>query len=142
MPTQKWPGRRSQRIDFVFDEEIEKGFLNENLEEEALQILRETGHIFHYYRAEKRGDLDNIGIDFLVWLETGLIVPLQAKSSETGKQEHLFEYGHLVPHCIVVEPSDSALDLAERTLRELGLDIKSLQEFLIEAILEVQRRDC
>ncbi len=73
----------------------------------------------------------------MVWLETSLIVPLQVKSSEMGKQEHLFEYDYLVPHCIVVEPWDSALDLAERTLRELGLEIGPLEEFLIEAIREV-----
>jgi len=138
MSSQKWPGRRSQRIDFVFDEEIKKGVLNENLEEEALQSLREKGHIFHYFRAEKGGDLDSIGIDFLIWLKTGRILALQVKSSERGRQEHLFEYGYLVPHCIVVEPSDSVLDLVEKTLAELGLDIRPLEEVLEEIIREAR----
>ncbi len=137
MAQQKWPRRRSQRIDFPLDEEVEKGYRSEELEEEALKILREAGHIIHYLRAEKESELDRSGIDFLVWLETGLIAPLQVKSSARGRQEHLFEFGYLVPCCVVVEPSDTPVDLADKTLKELGLDIRPLHEFLIEAIQEI-----
>lgn len=138
MANPKWPSRHSRRI-YLFaepEEEVVKGFRNEDLAEEALKILRAAGHIYHFIRSRRWGELDANGIDFLVWPEYNWTVPLQIKSSETGRREHLSEYGETVPSCVVVEPFDTVSDLAGKILKELGLEVKPLEELLVKILWE------
>lgn len=130
--------RRSQRIDFLLDEETEKGHRNEDLAEEALRILVETGHVCHFLRAEKESEMDRHGIDFLVWPEPDWTIPLQIKSSRLGREKHLLRYGEWVPCCVVVRAYDTPIELAQKILEELGLSPEFLEKS-VQDILEEMR---
>lgn len=125
--------RRSRRIQTLIDkkdeEDIRKGQNSEDLTEEALQILIARGEILGYLKSDWGDKYDNLGIDFLVWLETGLAAPLQVKSSRLGKEKHLAT-NDLVRCCVVVRPHDTPDTLAENILEELGLSTKFLEAIL------------
>ena len=102
----------------------ERGEWSEQLTAEALEFLRREEQIHYWLRAEYFGQLDQTGIDFLVWITSDSIVPLQVKSSEWGRQEHMEMYGDIVPHCIVVDTKDTVSILAEKIIMELATPVE------------------
>ena len=128
--------RRSRRIGSFFDQETEekirRGQRSEDLVDEALRILAAHGEILNYEVTEWGDKYDSLGIDKFVWLETGLIAPLQVKKSKRGRREHLeSKKSKLVPFCIVADPSyDTPEEVAGRILEELGLSVKFLEPIL------------
>ncbi|HZZ99360.1 MAG TPA: hypothetical protein VFK07_01475 [Candidatus Paceibacterota bacterium] len=128
--------RRSHRIADFGREAEERGINNEELVKETLEVMRETGHIHHYLRADRHSQLDRAGIDFLIWPDSSYAVPLQVKSSARGRIGHLKHRGDTVPCCIVVDSPESLSDLAEKILRELGLSTTALEEVLQIALQE------
>lgn len=134
MAKEKWPSRRSLRVWFFHD--TKRGDLSEQLVDEALQILMNVGEIHHYIPAERGGELDRQGIDCLVFPESDWAIPLQIKSSFRGRKEHYNRYGNRIP-CIVVCLSVTPFELSGLILRELGLSVKPLEEFLMEVLEEI-----
>lgn len=143
--------QRSKRTEFDFvpdifadnirvieaDEEFLKGLQNENLVEQALQFLKDVGHIYHYLRSKRKDVFDREGIDFLVWVRLDRIhlFPFQVKSSEWYRQQHLEAHGDTVPYCVVVEHSDTFSSIADKILTELGL-VKPIEDVLVAVIAE------
>lgn len=124
--------RRSRRITLInkkTEEEIKKGQRSEDLVEEALQILFDQKKILWFLRSDWGDKYDDFGIDFLIWLETNVTVPLQVKSSRRGKEEFL-AINDMVRCCVIVRPCDTSGVLAEKILEELGLSTKFLEDIL------------
>ncbi len=59
----------------------EKGDEAEDIVEEVLKDLSKKGKLFSYHRSRKGKELDAEGVDFLVYLNNGLAVPLQVKAA-------------------------------------------------------------
>jgi hypothetical protein len=113
------------------DEEIKKGIKNEKHVKRALKFLRANREIFHFHHARALGELDHIGIDFLVCPESlSWMIPLQVKSSETGRVEHREKYGDIP--CVVLDHTMNIPQLSQVILEELGLFKDSLIEKVVQ----------
>ena len=57
------------------------------VEEATKELIKEDTHFIGYQRAKKSDALDTSGIDILIYLQGGLVLPLQVKStySKRGK---------------------------------------------------------
>lgn len=77
---------------------------------DAANILIKTWSEITQHTANRM--LDNIGVDRLFFLRSGLAFPLQVKTSEIGVREHIRKYPHLAH--ILIHREDSAEEIAER----------------------------
>jgi hypothetical protein len=111
--------RRSHRIMSLVDSDTERGATSEDIVEEALKLLCSAREIFHYYRASPNGELDVMGIDFLVYPEANRIIPLQVKSSIIGARRH--EEKHDQMPCIVVDHTLNISELSQVILRAIDI---------------------
>ncbi|MEK7521171.1 MAG: hypothetical protein AAB560_03800, partial [Patescibacteria group bacterium] len=59
---------------------------------QALEILKTENLIVGFRRSAKNGHLDSNGIDFLIFLEENLVLPLQVKSSPKKLGYHYQKY--------------------------------------------------
>src|SRR5438876_10519312 len=94
---------QARRTRVSIQADLEKGNANERRVKEALDILTERGIFHHYLRVRwgSKTDVDE-GIDFFVFVTRRWALPLQVKSSFTGRKLHHDTHGTGVP-CIVVE---------------------------------------
>lgn len=106
---------------------IARGNRSEKRVEEALKLLAQNGEIFNYHKSVRDGENDRLGWDFLVAPQNNWLIPLQVKSSDTGLDEHVNEYGMRTP-CVVVKEFMSLNVLAEKILIALSLSTKFLEE--------------
>ena len=67
----------------------------EQVTEEALKILKETNIICEFHHSKKNGELDVDGIDFLIFLNNGLCLPLQVKGSHFKQKQHPRKHPHI-----------------------------------------------
>lgn len=107
-----------------------KGISSEDRVEVALIRLRKHGLIYRYYRSVAFGDLDSLGVDFIVWSTFKNHHLLQVKSSEEGRAYHKIKHGDGIP-CVVADKSLSTVDVARKILQELELST-SIFEKLVE----------
>lgn len=119
-------GRSNQVTDLGFDaDRIVRGMNSEERVRKALEALQDSGEIFKYYKTEKEGELDKVGIDFQVYPEHDWLINLQVKSSVIGKEAHVEEYGESIP-CVVVHDSLDDRQLVEEVRRILSLSIEAI----------------
>ncbi len=63
---------------------------------EALEILKSENLIIGFRRSPKNGYLDSNGIDFLIFLDNELVLPLQVKSSPKKLGYHYQKYPFII----------------------------------------------
>lgn len=96
---------------------------------QALTILEKEKTIPGFYQNRQHGEVDGLGIDFLVYLKGGLILPIQVKvsSGDNGnrRQKHLKKHPN-IPFMIFVD-----LDLLKKC-PEKALDciVEGIKDFL------------
>ena len=133
---------RTRRIRSLTRTDIEKGQKSENLVEESLRLLADSGEIHHYHRAMPDGELDRQGIDFLVFLQPATIGPLQVKSSAQGRNKHLLEQGSRIP-CVAVDLYSDLFELTEAVRQALGISVMFLEPFrpAIEEVAQEMKKE-
>ncbi|MEK7464295.1 MAG: hypothetical protein AAB617_00770 [Patescibacteria group bacterium] len=70
-------------------------FVPEDVVLRALKILEDKNIIAHFFQAEKNGQIDRDGIDFLIFLENGLCLPLQVKRGKKALASHFRKHPHV-----------------------------------------------
>ncbi len=80
----------------------DKGARIEHMVADALAVMRDHGDIVEFVHASASGDLDSRGIDFLIHLRSGVLIPLQCKAGIDEALRHLYRYPH-VPYVLVME---------------------------------------
>jgi hypothetical protein len=116
-------------------EEQAAGEVIESYVAEALKYLVQSGDIAGFHWCAKLGELDMIGIDFLVLAEYNLCLPLQVKSSEKGRLQHIEDYGKYIP-CIVVRRYSTIEEIAEQIMSALALSNRSLEAYLEKVVAD------
>lgn len=119
--------RKSRQIE---DLNLTRGYDSEDRVERILQDLVKGDHIHHYYRSQREGELDIMGIDFLIYPDKDWCIPLQVKSSFLHRNEHINNHSDIP--CVVVQSKKSDTVLAEIILHELGLSLAGLVSALSE----------
>lgn len=66
----------------------------------ALELLKERGMIVYFQRTPSWGTLDKMGIDFLIKVAGRAKIPMQVKSSNAGRSEHVSRRSNVA--CLVV----------------------------------------
>jgi len=102
------PREIQRNVNFVLFQEkldaeafaFQKGIDAEDFVEEAILFLKSRGQVQWYHRCRRWGEVDLLGMDFLITFTVPAIVPLQVKNSETRKEEHIARYGDRIP-CVV-----------------------------------------
>jgi len=73
-------------------ESDDRGKRAEGAVKQALAIMEEEKTIAGFYQNKQHGEVDQLGIDFIVYLKGGLILPIQVKvsSGDNGnrRQKH------------------------------------------------------
>ena len=133
---------RTRRIRSLTRTDIEKGQKSENLVEESLRLLADSGEIHHYHRAMPDGELDQQGIDFLVFLQPATIGPLQVKSSARGREKHIAEHNSQIP-CVATDLYSDLSELTEAVRQALGISVMFLEPFrpVIEEIAQEMKKE-
>lgn len=70
-------------------------FDTEQVAESALKLLKTTNVICEFHHSKKNGELDADGIDFLIFLNNGLCIPLQVKGAHFKQNQHLRKHPHI-----------------------------------------------
>ncbi|MDO8443269.1 MAG: hypothetical protein Q7S81_03395 [bacterium] len=87
-------------------ESDERGKGAENAVRQALIIMEKEKIVAGFYQNKQHGEIDGLGIDFLVYLKGGLILPLQVKVSckdnENRRQKHMKKHPN-IPFMIFVD---------------------------------------
>jgi hypothetical protein len=63
---------------------------------QVLAMMEKEGLIVGSYRNKQHGEVDELGIDFLVYLRNGLILPVQVKAASKDNDDR--RYKHLKKH--------------------------------------------
>ena len=67
-------------------ESDDRGKRAEEAVRQALSIMEKEGVIAGYYKNKKCGEVDELGIDFLVYLRNGFILPIQVKAASKDNE--------------------------------------------------------
>ncbi|MBI5147957.1 MAG: hypothetical protein HZA37_02290 [Parcubacteria group bacterium] len=89
---------------------------------EALEILKSENLIVGFRRSAKNGHLDSQGIDFLVFLEGNLVLPLQVKSSPKKLGYHYQKYPFII--AVVAKEKHDVADV-RNVLRKIIKNVKA-----------------
>lgn len=111
---------------------IDKGSLAEEIVFEAAQQLKTDLPIRDVIRASKGGEIDSLGIDILVFLKGGFILPIQVKSSQMAAEKHLYKHP-LITGIIVMYGVDELISLVRSQRKNATLDDKLRKRFVREA---------
>ncbi|MCL5017302.1 MAG: hypothetical protein M1155_01385 [Patescibacteria group bacterium] len=86
-------------------ESDDRGRRAEEVVGQVLAIMEKEGLIAGSYRNKQHGEVDELGIDFLVYMRNGLILPVQVKAAskdnENRRCKHLKKHPY-VPFMIFV----------------------------------------
>jgi len=110
-------------------ESDDRGKKAEEAVKQALAIMEKEKTIAGSYQNKQHGEIDGLGIDFLVYLKGGLILPIQVKVSfgDNGnrRQKHLKKHPN-ISFMIFVD-----LDLLKKhPERELDRIVEGIKGFL------------
>ncbi|MHB9019423.1 MAG: hypothetical protein ACYC3G_00900 [Minisyncoccota bacterium] len=86
-------------------ESDERGKRAELAVKQALSIMEKEKTIVGSYQNKQHGEVDELGIDFLVYLKNGFILPIQVKAgskdNENRRAKHMKKHPH-VPFMVFV----------------------------------------
>jgi len=110
-------------------ESDDRGKRAEGAVKEALDLMVKEKTIAGFHQNKKCGEVDELGIDFIVYLKCGLIMPIQVKAAskdnENRRQKHLKKHP-FVPFMIFVN-----LELYKvRPEKVLDCIVKEIEGFL------------
>ena len=87
-------------------ESDDRGRKAEDVVGQVLAMMEKEGLVVGSYRNKQHGEVDELGMDFLVYLRNGLILPVQVKAAskdnENRRCKHLKKHPH-VPFLIFVD---------------------------------------
>ncbi len=134
--------KRSRRIDDLsLTDSFIRGITSEDIVEEALTQLKQSGKIANFVRSDDTRDW--LGIDFTVYLRDDHDferVPLQVKSSLRNMERHLRKHPDIP--CVVVNRNDEASDVTARILIALNLEDPLIERFFVEFFLSLTYQTC
>lgn len=70
-------------------------FAPENVMTAALEILSRQNVILAWRKSQKNGELDADGVDFVIYLKSGLILPVQTGGPNKDVELHLARHPHV-----------------------------------------------
>jgi hypothetical protein len=86
-------------------ESDDRGRKAEEAVAQVLAIMIKNGLMAGFYQNKRHGEVDELGIDFLVYLKNGFILPIQVKAASKDNEnrcaKHLKKHPH-VPFVIFV----------------------------------------
>ena len=87
-------------------ESDDRGKRAEGTVKQALAIMEKEKAIAGFYQNKQHGEVDQLGIDFLVYLKGGFILPIQVKASSgdngNRRQKHLKKHPN-IPFMVFVD---------------------------------------
>ncbi len=110
-------------------ESDDRGNRAEEAVKRALGIMQKEGDILGFYQNKKNRELDELGIDFLVYLKGGFILPIQVKASSKDNENRRVK--HLKKHPKILFMVFVDIDFYKKC-PEKSLDsiVKEIREFL------------
>lgn len=79
---------------------------------QALDLLKsQWGEVVEFHHSKQTGEIDSLAVDFLVFLRSKLVFPLQVKSSHRGVKDHISKHPHII--AVQARRKDSAARLAK-----------------------------
>jgi len=110
-------------------ESDDRGKKAEGVVRQALTIMEKEKMITGFYQNKQHGEVDGLGIDFLVYLKNGFILPIQVKAScgDNGnrRRKHLQKH----PNILFMVFVDLEL-LKKHPERELDRIVEGIKGFL------------
>lgn len=134
MPRQQNKIRRNK----VRNEENSSGKEAENKVEEAIKkLLLEKPLFVSYHRAIKNKEIDQLGIDFIIFLANLVAIPLQVKRGTKGIERHYRRHSNIIAIAVgqkeVGEIAGIIEELVIKILKRIAADpLKPLNPYSLE----------
>ncbi len=110
-------------------ESDDRGAKAEEAVKKALGIMEKERGINGFYQNKKNGEVDELGIDFLVYLKGGLILPIQVKASSKDNENRRLKHLKKHPKINLIIFVDVEM-YKKRPEKVLDSILKEVEEFL------------
>lgn len=110
----------------------------ENRVEEALKkLISENSFFVGYHRAIKNKEIDQLGIDFIIFLANLIAIPLQVKRGTKGIEKHYRRHPNILAIAVGEKTPEELAHLIEKIITKLLKKIatgpfKSLNPYSLE----------